>query len=94
MAVLTNGQLITEDAGLKLENATLEMLGTGRRITINKETTTIVAEGNEKAVTARCDQIKKQMDETDSSYDKEKLQERLAKPVSYTHLTLPTNREV
>ena len=53
MAVLTNGQLITEDAGLKLENATLEMLGTGRRITINKETTTIVAEGNEKAVTAR-----------------------------------------
>ncbi len=79
MAVLTNGQLITEDAGLKLENATLEMLGTARRITINKETTTIVAEGNEKAVTARCDQIKKQMDETDSSYDKEKLQERLAK---------------
>ncbi len=75
MAVLTNGQLITEDAGLKLENATLEMLGTGRRITINKETTTIVAEGNEKALTARCYQIKKQMDETDSSYDKEKLQE-------------------
>ena len=79
MAVLTNGQLITEDAGLKLENATLEMLGSARRNTINKETTTIVAEGNEKAVTARCDQIKKQMDETDSSYDKEKLQERLAK---------------
>jgi len=79
MAVLTNGQLITEDAGLKLENATLDMLGTGRRITINKETTTIVAEGNEQAVNARCDQIKKQMDETDSSYDKEKLQERLAK---------------
>jgi len=79
MAVLTNGQLITEDAGLKLESTTIDMLGTGRRITINKETTTIVAEGNEKAVTARCDQIKKQMDETDSSYDKEKLQERLAK---------------
>ena len=55
------------------------MLGTGRRITINKETTTIVAEGNEQAVKSRCDQIKKQMDETDSSYDKEKLQERLAK---------------
>merc|ERR1711916_195313 len=79
MAVLTNGQLITEDAGLKLESATIDMLGTGRRITINKETTTIVAEGNEQAVKARCDQIKKQMDETDSSYDKEKLQERLAK---------------
>lgn len=79
MAVLTNGQLITEDAGLKLENAKLEMLGTARRITINKDTTTIVAEGNEAAVGARCEQIKKQMDETDSTYDKEKLQERLAK---------------
>jgi len=52
MAVLTNGQLITEDAGLKLENAKLEMLGTARRITINKDTTTIVAEGNEAAVGA------------------------------------------
>ena len=79
IAVLTNGQLITEDAGLKLENAKLEMLGTARRITINKDTTTIVAEGNEAAVKARCEQIRKQMDETDSSYDKEKLQERLAK---------------
>ncbi len=79
MAVLTNGQLITEDAGLKLENAKLEMLGTSRRVTINKDTTTIVAEGNEAAVKARCEQIKKQMDETESTYDKEKLQERLAK---------------
>ena len=79
MAVLTNGQLITEDAGLKLENAKLEMLGTARRITLNKATTAIVAEGNEAAVGARCEQIKKQMDETDSTYDKEKLQERLAK---------------
>ena len=79
IAVLTNGQLITEDAGLKLDNAKLEMLGTSRRITINKDTTTIVAEGNEAAVKARCEQIRKQMDETDSSYDKEKLQERLAK---------------
>ena len=79
IAVLTNGQLITEDAGLKLDNTKLEMLGTARRITINKDTTTIVAEGNEVAVKARCEQIRKQMDETDSSYDKEKLQERLAK---------------
>ena len=79
IAVLTNGQLITEDAGLKLENTKLEMLGTARRITINKDTTTIVAEGNEVAVKARCEQIRKQMDETDSTYDKEKLQERLAK---------------
>ncbi len=79
MAVLTNGQLITEDAGLKLESTKLEALGTARRITINKDTTTIVAEGNEAAVNARCEQIKKQMDETESTYDKEKLQERLAK---------------
>lgn len=79
MAVLTNGQLITEDAGLKLENAKIEMLGTARRVTINKDTTTIVAEGNDVAVKARCEQIRKQMDETDSTYDKEKLQERLAK---------------
>ena len=79
MAVLTAGQLITEDAGLKIENAKIEMLGTARRITINKDTTTIVAEGNEAAVKARCEQIRKQMDETESTYDKEKLQERLAK---------------
>ena len=79
IAVLTNGQLITEDAGLKLENAKIESLGTARRITITKDTTTIVAEGNEAAVKARCEQIRMQMDETDSSYDKEKLQERLAK---------------
>ena len=79
MAVLTNGELITEDRGLKLDNATLEMMGTARRVTINKDTTTIVAEGNERDVEARCEQIKKQMEETDSTYDKEKLQERLAK---------------
>ncbi|MCS5699794.1 chaperonin GroEL [Cyanobium sp. FGCU-52] len=79
IAVLTNGQLITEDAGLKLENAKIESLGTARRVTINKDTTTIVAEGNEAAVKARCEQIRMQMEETDSSYDKEKLQERLAK---------------
>ncbi len=79
MAVLTDGQVISEDTGLKLENAKLEMLGKARRVTITKEHTTIVAEGNEKAVKARCEQIRRQMEETDSSYDKEKLQERLAK---------------
>ncbi|MFM7634592.1 MAG: TCP-1/cpn60 chaperonin family protein, partial [Cyanobacteriota bacterium] len=62
-----------------LENAKIESLGTARRVTINKDTTTIVAEGNEAAVKARCEQIRMQMEETDSSYDKEKLQERLAK---------------
>jgi len=79
IAVLTGGQLITEDAGLKLENTKLDMLGKARRITITKENTTVVAEGNEQAVKARCEQIRRQMEETESSYDKEKLQERLAK---------------
>jgi len=79
IAVLTGGQLITEDAGLKLESAKIEMMGTARRITITKDSTTIVAEGNEAGVKARCEQIRRQIEETDSSYDKEKLQERLAK---------------
>jgi len=79
IAVLTGGQVISEDTGLKLENVKLEMLGKARRVTLTKEHTTIVAEGNEKAVKARCEQIRRQMEETDSSYDKEKLQERLAK---------------
>ena len=79
IAVLTGGQLITEDAGLKLENTKLEVIGKARRVTITKDSTTIVAEGNEVAVKSRCEQIRRQMDETESSYDKEKLQERLAK---------------
>jgi chaperonin GroEL len=79
IAVLTGGQLITEDAGLRLDATKLEMLGQSRRITITKDSTTIVAEGNEAGVKSRCEQIKRQMEETDSSYDKEKLQERLAK---------------
>ncbi|AFZ04387.1 chaperonin GroEL [Calothrix sp. PCC 6303] len=79
IAVLTGGQLITEDAGLKLDATKLDMLGKARRITITKDSTTIVAEGNDQAVKARCEQIRRQMEETESSYDKEKLQERLAK---------------
>ncbi|MEH2374665.1 chaperonin GroEL [Nostoc sp.] len=79
IAVLTGGQLITEDAGLKLDNTKLDSLGKARRITITKDSTTIVAEGNEVPVKARVEQIRRQMDETESSYDKEKLQERLAK---------------
>ena len=79
IAVLTGGQVISEDAGLKLESTKLEMLGTARRLTITKDNTTIVAEGNEAQVKSRCEQIRRQMEETDSSYDKEKLQERLAK---------------
>jgi chaperonin GroEL len=79
IAVLTGGQLVTEDAGLKLDATKLESLGQARRITITKDSTTIVAEGNEATVKSRCEQIRRQMDESDSSYDKEKLQERLAK---------------
>jgi chaperonin GroEL len=79
IAVLTGGQLITEDAGLKLDAAKLDMMGKARRITITKDSTTIVAEGNEAQVKSRVEQIRRQMEETDSSYDKEKLQERLAK---------------
>lgn len=79
IAVLTGGQVISEDAGLKLETTKIDSLGTARRITMTKDTTTIVAEGNDVAVKTRCDQIRRQIDDTDSSYDKEKLQERLAK---------------
>lgn len=79
IAVLTGGQVISEDAGLKLESTTVDMLGTARRINITKDNTTIVAEGNEQEVKTRCDQIRRQIEESDSSYDKEKLQERLAK---------------
>lgn len=79
IAILTGGKVISEDAGLKLENAKVELLGRSRRITLDKDNTTIVAEGNEKAVKARCDQLRRQIEETESSYDREKLQERLAK---------------
>jgi len=79
IAILTGGTVISEDAGLKLENIKLDLLGSSRRVTITKDNTTIVADGNEAAVKARCEQIRRQIEETDSSYDKEKLQERLAK---------------
>jgi chaperonin GroEL len=79
IAVLTGGELVTEDAGLKLESTKIDALGQARRVTITKDNTTIVAEGNEAQVKSRCEQIRRQMDETESSYDKEKLQERLAK---------------
>ena len=79
IAVLTGGQVISEDTGLKLENTMVDMLGQARRLTITKDTTTIVADGNEKDLKARCEQIRRQIEETDSTYDKEKLQERLAK---------------
>ncbi|MEM6611455.1 MAG: chaperonin GroEL [Cyanobacteria bacterium P01_C01_bin.72] len=79
IAVLTGGQVISEDAGLKLETASVDMLGTARRINITKDSTTIVAEGNEAGVKSRCEQIRRQIEASESSYDQEKLQERLAK---------------
>jgi len=79
MAVLTGAQVISEDAGFKLDATRIDQLGKARRVTVTKDSTTIVAEGNEAAVKARCEQIRRQIEETDSSFDKEKLQERLAK---------------
>ena len=79
IAVLTGGQVISEDTGLKLDTTKIDMLGSSRRVTITKDNTTLVAEGNEKGVKARCEQIRRQIEESESSYDKEKLQERLAK---------------
>ncbi|RCL02847.1 MAG: chaperonin GroEL [Candidatus Tokpelaia sp. JSC188] len=80
IAILTNGQVISEDLGIKLENVTLDMLGRAKKITISKETTTIVDGAGEKSeISARVNQIKAQIEETTSDYDREKLQERLAK---------------
>lgn len=79
IAILTGGTVISEETGLKLEGATIEMFGSARRLIMTKDNTTIVAEGNEEAVKSRCDLIRRQIEDSDSSYDKEKLQERLAK---------------
>lgn len=80
IAILTGGQLISEDLGIKLENVHLEMLGRTKRIVITKEDTTIVEGNGEKtAIEARCSQIRQQIEDTTSDYDREKLQERLAK---------------
>ena len=80
LAVLTQGQVITEDVGIKLENVTLEMLGRARRVLIEKETTTVVdGAGAKDEIQGRINQIKAQIEETTSDYDREKLQERLAK---------------
>lgn len=79
MSILTNGQVITEDAGLSLDTVQLEMLGTARRVIVSKDSTTIIADGHEATVKSRCEQIKRQIETSDSLYEKEKLQERLAK---------------
>ncbi|MCB1494787.1 MAG: chaperonin GroEL, partial [Bauldia sp.] len=80
IAVLTGGQVISEDLGIKLESVTLDMLGKAKRVNISKENTTIVdGSGKKKEIEARINQIKQQIEETTSDYDREKLQERLAK---------------
>ncbi len=80
IAVLTGGTVITEEKGLKLEHATLDMLGVAEKVTVNKENTTIVnGGGDSELIKARVNQIKQQITTTTSDYDKEKLQERLAK---------------
>jgi chaperonin GroEL len=80
IAVLTGGQTISDDLGIKLENVTLAMLGQAKRVLIEKETTTVIeGAGKHDVIKARCDQIRAQVEETTSDYDREKLQERLAK---------------
>ena len=82
IAVLTGATVASEDLGIKLENLTMENLGTAKSITINKDTTTVVdGNGDKKAIEARVEQIRTQMEETTSDYDREKMQERLAKLV-------------
>ena len=80
IAILTNGQVVSEELGIQLENVTVDMLGRAKRVTIDKDNTTVVGGAGKKAdVAARCDQIRAQIETTTSDYDREKLQERLAK---------------
>ncbi len=80
IAILTGGQVISEDLGIKLENVTLDMLGSAKKISVEKENTTLIDGAGKKAdIEGRCTQIRQQIEETTSDYDREKLQERLAK---------------
>ncbi len=80
LAILTGGQLISEELGIKLENVTMDMLGSAKKITITKDTTTVIdGAGDKAAIAARVTQIRAQIEDTTSDYDREKLQERLAK---------------
>ncbi|MCC8175185.1 MAG: chaperonin GroEL [Bacteroidales bacterium] len=98
IAILTGGQVISEEVGLKLENATMDMLGRAEKVTVNKENTTIVnGAGSKEAIAARVAQIKAQIEQTTSDYDKEKLQERLAKlagGVAVLHIGAPSEVEM
>nr|YP_010902572.1 60-kDa chaperonin [Hypnea nidifica]WCH54427.1 60-kDa chaperonin [Hypnea nidifica] len=81
MAVLTNGQLITEDLGLSLDNLSIDQLGSAKRICVTKDSTTIIADSNSLNIKSRCDQIRRQLEISSNNYEKEKLQERLSKLV-------------
>jgi chaperonin GroEL len=98
IAILTGGKAITEDLGIKLENVTLKDLGRAKRVTVDKEKSTIIeGAGKSTDITSRIGQIKKQIEDTDSDYDKEKLQERLAKlagGVAVIHVGAATETEM
>ncbi len=98
IAVLTGGVVISEEKGMKLESATLDYLGRAEKVTVNKENTTIVnGAGNKEAIAARVAQIKTQIEQTTSDYDREKLQERLAKlagGVAVLHIGAPSEVEM
>jgi chaperonin GroEL len=98
MAVLTGGQVVSEDLGIQLEKITLDDLGTAKRVTVDKDNTTVVdGGGNRKALEGRVKQIRAQVDETTSDYDREKLQERLAKligGVAVIHVGAATEAEM
>jgi chaperonin GroEL len=98
IAIITGGRLITEEAGFKLENAVLGDLGKAKRVVIEKESTTIIEGGGKKAdIKARVDQLKREIDDSTSDYDKEKLQERLAKisgGVAVVHVGAATEIEL
>src|SRR5699024_3316872 len=80
IAILTGGQVISEEVGLTLENANLDMLGTARKVVVTKDETTIVeGAGDSEQIAGRVSQIRTEIENTDSDYDREKLQERLAK---------------
>ena len=80
LAILTGGQVISEELGMKLENTTVDMLGTAKRVVVTKDDTTIIdGAGDKAAIEARKTQIKKEIEKTTSDYDREKLQERLGK---------------
>ncbi len=98
IAILTGGQVIAEDAGMKVENATLDMLGRAEKVIVTDDDTTIIGgKGSKKEIEGRIEQIKKQMENTDSDYDREKLQERMAKlagGVAVIKVGAPTEAEL